>query len=134
YNTLPTAGLYLSTATASMDKLVKIDQYFTDAAAGTLPAFSIVDTNFDEESEENPQDLSRGEAFAANVINAAMHGPAWDKTLLIWTYDEHGGYYHHVPSPAAPAPDSIPPMLPPGSFPGDFTRYGIRVPGVIVSP
>ena len=37
-----------------------------------------------------------------------MHGPAWESTLLIWIYDEHGGYYDHVPPPAAVAPDDVP--------------------------
>ena len=41
-----------------------------------------------------------GRAVRREIINAAMHGPAWDKTLLIWTYDEHGGYYDHVAPPA----------------------------------
>ena len=50
-----------------------------------------------------------GEAFAARVINAAMHGPTWNKTLLVWVYDEHGGYYDHVPPPAAVMPDDVPP-------------------------
>ena len=51
--------------------------------------------------EENPQDISRGgESFAAEVINRVMHGKGWPHTLLIWTYDEHGGYYDHVVPPA----------------------------------
>ena len=37
-----------------------------------------------------------------------MHGPAWPSTLLIWCYDEHGGYYDHVPPPAAVEPDDVP--------------------------
>ena len=49
-----------------------------------------------------------GEAFAGAVINAVMHGPAWESTLLLWIYDEHGGYYDHVPPPAAVAPDDVP--------------------------
>ena len=56
-------------------------------------------TAFDEFSEENPQDIGKGESFAAEVINRVMHGKGWPDTLLIWTYDEHGGYYDHVPPP-----------------------------------
>ena len=63
---------------------------------GTLPSFCIVDPDFGIFSEENPQDVRKGESFAAEVINRVMHGPAWTDTLLIWTYDEHGGYYDHV--------------------------------------
>jgi phospholipase C len=64
-----------------------------------------------------------------------MSGPAWDRTLLIWTYDEHGGYYDHVPPPPALAPDNIPPAVPAGESTYDgFHRYGFRVPFAMVSP
>jgi len=54
--------------------------------------------------------------------------------MVIWTYDEHGGYYDHVPPPAAVAPDDVPPALKPGDPPGGFDRYGFRVPSGVVSP
>jgi phospholipase C len=79
-------------------------------------------------------DISVGEAFSATVINAVMRSPAWPRTALIWCYDEHGGYYDHVPPPPAIRPDSIPPQLSPGDTPGGFDRYGFRVPAVVVSP
>jgi phospholipase C len=53
----------------------------------------------------------------------------------VWTYDEHGGYYDHVPPPAAVPPDNIPPDVPAGQSAYDgFGRYGFRVPFAIVSP
>jgi phospholipase C len=64
-----------------------------------------------------------------------MSGPGWPHTLLIWTYDEHGGYYDHVPPPAALAPDAIGPVLQDGQQPyNGFAQYGFRVPFAIVSP
>src|SRR5207248_10544093 len=83
------------------------DQFFADADAGTLPAFSIVDPDFDVYSEENPQDIQKGESFAAEVINRVMHGKGWPRTLLIVVYDEHGGYRDHVSPPAAVPPDDV---------------------------
>ena len=78
-----------------------INQFFTDAAAGTLPAFSLVEPDFDQQSEENAEDITLGEAFSAKVDQRRRcTAPRWDKTLLIWCYDEHGGYYDHVPPPA----------------------------------
>jgi phospholipase C len=134
------------------------DQFFADAAAGTLPGFSLVDPDFDAYSEENPQDIRKGESYAAEVINAAMHGPGWPHTLLIWVYDEHGGYYDHVPPPPAIPPDDVEgrskigsngpldtllrPIFPAlvrskknlNQGPHQYDRYGFRVPAVIVSP
>jgi phospholipase C len=69
------------------------------------------------------------------VITAVINGPPWEKTLLMWTYDEHGGYYDHVPPPAAVPPDTIPPDVPSGQSAYDgFGRYGFRVPFAIASP
>ena len=85
-----------------------MDQFFAEADAGTLPAFSLVDPDFDAFSEENPQDIQKGESFAAEVINRVMHGKGWPDTLLIWLYDEHGGYFDHVPPPPAVPPDDVP--------------------------
>jgi phospholipase C len=134
-----------------------IDQFFADAADGTLPAFSIVDPDFDAYSEENPQDIRKGESFAAEVINAVLHGAGWPDTLLIWVYDEHGGYHDHVPPPPAIPPDDIGgrsvigtstplerllrPVFPRlaeskknlTQGPHRYDRYGFRVPAVIVS-
>jgi len=118
-----------------MLKSTESNRFVTDAAAGKLPSVSFVDANFDIQSEEDPQDIRRGERFAADIINAAMHGPAWEKTLVIWTFDEHGGYYDHVPPPRAIRPDNIPPDIHvPPDQPGAYDRYGFRVPTVLISP
>ena len=134
YTSLPTVGLALPFFQANSDKAVKVDQFFTDAAAGNLPAFCLVEPDYDHTSEENSEDITLGEKFTSSVVDAVMHGPKWEKTLLIWCYDEHGGYYDHVPPPVAIAPDNIPPMLGASDAPGDYTRYGFRVPAAIVSP
>ena len=114
--------------------LAKIDQFYVDAAAGNLPSFSLVEPNYDDQSEENPQDIQFGDQFVGKVVNAVMSSPNWPKTMLIWTYDEHGGYYDHVPPPAAIPPDDVPPALVAGRSPGGFDRYGFRVPSGVVSP
>src|SRR5438445_694155 len=61
--------------------------------------------------EENPQDITLGEDFVSRVATAVLGSPAWIRTLLVWTYDEHGGYFDHVPPPRAIPPDSIKPKL-----------------------
>jgi phospholipase C len=84
--------------------------------------------------EENPADVALGEAAVARIINAVMHSPAWSRTLLIWNYDEHGGYYDHVPPPTAIIPDAIRPSLTASDVQGAYNLYGIRVPNAVVSP
>jgi phospholipase C len=134
YSNLATTYLVPSLAFRDPHNIVPIARFYSDAAAGTLPGFCMVDTESVNASEEDPQDIVKGEAFSARVINAVMSGPSWGKTLLVWTYDEHGGYYDHVPPPPAQAPDSIPPDISPTDQPGRFDRYGFRVPCVVVSP
>ncbi|MFZ0089113.1 MAG: alkaline phosphatase family protein, partial [Solirubrobacteraceae bacterium] len=115
----------------------RMTSFFTDAAAGRLPAFTFLDPQYTTTSEENPQDIQVGEEFVAKVVNAIMHAPTWKSTALFITYDEHGGYYDHVPPPPAIKPDAIAPILAPGQpplAPGGFDRYGFRVPLIVVSP
>ena len=153
-----TADLYPLGLARCVRHLRTTQQFFADAAAGTLPSVSIVDPDFGAYSEENPQDIKFGESFSAAVIDAVMNGPGWSSTLLLWIYDEHGGYYDHVPPPAAVAPDDVPArnwqlahpwarallkVVAPKSLkalenaddgPVTYERYGFRVPAVIVSP
>jgi len=105
-----------------------------DVAAGKLPQFTFIDPSYTTTSEENPQDIQLGERFIANVVHALMHAPSWKHTALFITFDEHGGYYDHVPPPRAIKPDDIPPLTKPGDAPGGYDRYGFRVPLIVVSP
>ena len=92
--------------------------------SGTIPAAT----------EEDPQDLYYGESWAHKAVEAVLQSPKWNRTLLIYTYDEHGGYYDHIPPPRAIPPDNIPPSLQPGDPPGGYDLYGPRVPAIVVSP
>jgi len=139
YTTFPngtTADLYpVFDILPSLEYAKPIAQFFTDAAAGTLPSFSLLDPDYSTQSQEDPQNIVVGETFLARVVEAVGDSPAWRKTMLIITYDEHGGYYDHVPPPPALAPDSIPPIVQPGeSTYNGFAQYGFRVPSIVVSP
>jgi phospholipase C len=86
------------------------------------------------ETEEDPQNMYYGEAWAYRVIDAVLQSPRWNRTLLIYTYDEHGGYFDHVSPPRVIPPDNIKPNLQPGDPPGGYDMYGPRVPAIVVSP
>ncbi len=112
-------------------------QFFVDAAAGNLPAFTFLDPYYATTSEENPQDIQIGEQFIASIVRALMVSPRWHRTAFFITYDEHGGYYDHVPPPRAIKPDDIAPIQEstrPPLASGGYNRYGFRVPLVVVSP
>ncbi len=135
YPDAPSSALFLPDyiANQSDGRIVHFEQFYTDAASGSLPAFSLVDPyeNYSEESG----DISIGEAYAATIINAVLQGPAWDKTALIWTYDEHGGWYDHVPPAPAVRPDNVPPEITvPPDQPGSYDYTGFRVPVAVLSP
>jgi len=105
---------------ARVTRLRKFDRFYKDVAAGKLPQFTALEPNYGTSSEENPDDVQVGERFIAKVVHALMHAPTWRSTALFITYDEHGGYYDHVPPPPAVAPDSIPPMRGPRDVPGTY--------------
>jgi phospholipase C len=79
------------------------------AAKGDLPAVSWIDPNFIDltfgpegsNDDHPPSDLRAGQQLVLKAFHAIAQSPAWAKTLLIITYDEHGGFYDHVPPPSA---------------------------------
>jgi phospholipase C len=124
-----------SDATYDSTHVESITQFVADARAGKLPSFTFIDPDYGNTSQENPQNISKGETFLQTVVEAIGSSPLWRKTVLIVTYDEHGGYYDHVPPPVALAPDTVAPVTSPGEQAYDgFRRYGFRVPSLVVSP
>jgi len=102
------------------------------ARAGSLPPFSFLEPSWSPtgNSQHPNYDVALGEQLIYDVYQAVSTGPKWNQTLLIITYDEHGGCYDHVTPPAgAVAPDKLA-----GEFGFEFTRFGVRVPTVLVSP
>jgi phospholipase C len=130
-------------------------QFLEDAKQeGGLPAYTFIEPNMlcsKEYGPENdmhpayamtdtgePTDVRYGELLVNTVYEALRNSPDWKKTLLVITFDEHGGTYDHVPpAPPCHSPDGI---IIPGNEPKrggsgfDFQRYGVRVPAVLVSP
>jgi phospholipase C len=154
-----TAGVYKLSPGARWGNLRRIDEFFAQAANGTLPSVCFVDPAWAVNSEDAPQDIRLGEKFAHQVVTAVMSGKGWPRSLLVWLYDDHGGYYDHVPPPVAVPPDDVPPRdlqvelpawlralvgpagkRPPAvlekqnAAPQAYDRLGFRVPAVVVSP
>jgi phospholipase C len=79
--------------------------------------------------------VQTGAYYAYRIVDALMRSPAWRSTALVLTFDEHGGYYDHVPPVPAVRPDGIPPSVPAGDTYGDLYDWtGFRVPAIVVSP
>lgn len=110
---------------------------FTDFQAackqGTLASFVFLEPSWGEDgnSQHPVGDVSLGEQLIHDVYYALRSNPdVWAKTLLVITYDEHGGCYDHV----APPWNATPPDSSVGEYGFDFRRFGVRVPAVLVSP
>jgi phospholipase C len=102
------------------------------AAAGTLGAYTFLEPSWGSSgnSQHPNYDVALGEQLIHDVYYALRNGTGWNQTLLILTYDEHGGCYDHI----APPTGAAPPDNCAGEFGFDFTRFGVRVPTVLVSP
>jgi phospholipase C len=134
-------------ATAHSNRIVPVSQYMTDVATGQLPAVAFIQADFLGGRDEHPgatipgnpnsgTHVQVGVAYVASLINALMFSPSWKDSVFIWSMDEAGGLYDHVPAVPAVHPDGIAPRdLEPGKDPAkDFTRTGFRVPMFVVSP
>ncbi|HTV48749.1 MAG TPA: alkaline phosphatase family protein [Phycisphaerae bacterium] len=102
------------------------------AAAGTLPAYTFLEPSFGAggNSQHPNYDVALGEQLIHDVYYALRNGPGWNDTLLAITYDEHGGNYDHVPPPSG----AVPPDNSVGEWSFDFTRFGVRIPALLISP
>ena len=106
-------------------------EFYSDAAAGTLPNVSFVDPDLSSDTTDSyhpPGDIRNGEAFLAAVYKAVTTGPQWKNSLLVITFDEWGGFYDHVPPPVGAVSQAERNL---GITDG---LRGFRVPTVLVSP
>ena len=115
------------------EKFRFFEEFKKDAALGELPAYSFIEPRYFADfampnDQHPPHNVTLGEQLIADVYNSLRNGKAWTKTLLIITYDEHGGCFDHVSPPSAVPPSTI------ATAPFNFDRYGVRVPAVLVSP
>ncbi|KAJ8770908.1 hypothetical protein K2173_022080 [Erythroxylum novogranatense] len=116
------------------------DVFFkTDARQGKLPGYVVIeqrymDVKISPANDDHPShDVYQGQLFVKEVYETLRGSPQWNETLLVITYDEHGGFYDHVPTPVdgIPNPDGI---VGPEPFLFNFDRLGVRVPTIMVSP
>jgi len=93
-----------------------VDNFLSAAKAGSLPDISwVVPDN--TVSEHPPSKISAGQAYITSLINTIMQGPDWNSTVIFLAWDDWGGFYDHV----------VPPTV-------DENGYGLRVPGLVISP
>jgi phospholipase C len=100
----------------------KIEDFFQDARAGNLPNFALIDPDFKVNDAYPMHSPALCEAFVASIVSALAESPQWSRSLLLITFDEHGGYFDHV------APPSTIDLRP------GFRQLGFRVPAIAVGP
>jgi phospholipase C len=115
------------------------DTFVNRVLSGNLPSVSFVDPRYidippdwDSNDDLPPSDVCRGQELVAHLYALLTSRPSWATTMLIVTYDEHGGFYDHEPPagmPVADNPAPFPPIHPDGP-----THLGVRVPAFVVSP
>jgi phospholipase C len=139
YNDTPWE-VFLEKIAHSAHNLRSLDEFFQDAAKGTLPSFAWINPlsgmNFTSgvgSNDHHPDhDVAAGEAYYKSIYEALRASPQWNETLFIITYDEHGGFYDHVSTPLnVPAPDGS------TSYPDmgfEWNRLGVRLPTFLISP
>ncbi|MCU1591798.1 MAG: phospholipase, partial [Frankiales bacterium] len=112
-----------------------VDRCYADAAAGQLPSYSYLDPFFLGEgqggsNDDHPHaDIHRGQAFLSQVAKTLVMSPQWERTALVITYDEWGGFFDHVAPPRLPDDHDTGPH---GK--DDHAQAGFRVPTMVLSP
>jgi phospholipase C len=119
------------------DRFRKYSEFAVDIQRGLLPNYSFIEPRYFEllgwraNDFHPPHDVRYGDDLVADVYGLLRNSPAWEKSLLIVSFDEHGGYFDRVSPPrGVPNPDNQVSTDPPF----DFTRLGLRVPAVIAAP
>lgn len=119
-------------------------RFFDDVKSGNLPTYSFIEPRYfsipfyPAEDQHPDHPVSAGEYVLKEIYEVLRNSDLWNRTALLITYDEHGGFYDHVQSPikGVPAPDDqlshdFDDVI---GKPFNFTRLGVRVPTIIVSP
>jgi phospholipase C len=114
------------------------EQFKADAAAGALPNVTFVDPDYGTvheltgtSNDMHPHgSVKVGDVFIGEVYEILRRSPQWDRMVFVLSFDEHGGFYDHVPPPRVPD-DNVNPN--PGPHP-DYGRLGFRVPCIVMGP
>ena len=136
YSSEPITALYASRKYDSISH--HYEQFTADSAAGRLPNVTFVEPEFGTipeftgtSNDDHPHgSVKVGDAFIGEVYDTLRHSPQWDRMVIVLTFDEHGGFYDHMPPPAV-RDDNVNPN--PGPHP-DYKRLGFRVPTVVMGP
>ncbi|MEC4682205.1 MAG: alkaline phosphatase family protein [Nitrospirota bacterium] len=131
-------SLALTNLHSRLDRFKNFGTFLSDVASGTLPAYSFIEPRYFDgidgkaNDQHPPHDVREGERLIATVYEALRKNPSlFAQTLLVVLYDEHGGYFDHVPPPTAINPDG---RISDDSPPFAFDRLGVRVPALLISP
>jgi phospholipase C len=134
YNRDPLTRLdFTDTKSADESHFGHFRDFQARAAAGGLPAYTFLEPDFSSggNSQHPNYDVALGEQLIHDVYYTLRSGPGWNETLLLITFDEHGGNFDHLSPPTG----AVPPDDLTGEFDDfDFTRFGVRIPALLISP
>jgi phospholipase C len=106
------------------ERLFRLDDFFEDAERGELPSVTYIDPAFSYGDDHPPHHPIYGQQLIATIYDALTRSPQWERTLFLVTYDEHGGFYDHVPPPTTTDDRAA----------EGFDQLGFRVPALVVGP
>ncbi|OQV08704.1 hypothetical protein CLAIMM_12932 isoform 2 [Cladophialophora immunda] len=123
----------------AMDRLVHSNEFYSDLANGTLPQFSYYNPECCTIDSMHPtSNMAAGELMIKHFYDSIRQSQYWDSILVIINFDEHGGFADHVPPPInIPAPEdglTFSGLSDGHNVTYDFTRLGVRVPAMVISP
>jgi len=125
-------GSYTDITNKSEDHFGEFKDFKQAAKNGTLANYVFLEPSWGKggNSQHPNYDVAKGESLIKETYDTLRNSKLWSKTMLIITYDEHGGCYDHV----SPPKNATPPDNSAGQYGFNFTRFGVRVPTVLISP
>ncbi len=124
YGDVPVLAVIGDQIEGNVDRMYRMEEFYKHAEEGSLPPVVYIDPAFSANDDHPPHHPLLGQQLISSVVAALQDSPQWHETLFVLTYDEHGGYFDHVPPPTTE-----------DDYAADgFDQMGFRVPTLVIGP